>query len=154
MKARTIALTLVMCFVGLTSALADNPQLGTWKLNETKSKMPAGSPKNSTIVYEAMGDQVKITIDGVDAKGNPTHTEWTGKFDGKDYPVTGDPTSDARSYKKVDEHNLDFAATKGGKPTLTGPITVAADGKTRTVHATSTDAEGKKSHMTAIYDRQ
>jgi hypothetical protein len=154
MKARTIAWTFVMCLVGLTFAFADNPQLGTWKLNETKSKLPPGMPKNSTVVYEAAGDQVKITIDGVDAKGSPTHSEWTGKFDGKEYPVSGDVTSDMRSYKKINDHTLEFVAKKGDKTTLSGKITVTADGKTRSVTATGTGPDGKKVAGTVVYDKQ
>ena len=154
MKARTIAWTFVMCLVGLTFAFADNPQMGTWKLNEAKSKMPPGMPKNSTIVYEAAGDQVKITIDGTDAKGAPTHSEWTGKFDGKDYPVTGDPSSDSRAYTKVDDHTLSMVVKKGGKVTATGTIVVSADGKSRTVSTSGTDSMGMKMSNTAVYDKQ
>lgn len=154
MKARTVVLTLVLCLVGLAVCFADSAQMGTWKLNEAKSKLAAGTPKNTTVVYEAAGDNVKVTIDGVDAQGKPTHNEWTGKMDGKDYPVTGDSASDMRSYKQVDEHTLDFTAKKGGKVTITGKVVVSADGKTRTVTATATDAEGKKVHITAVYDKQ
>jgi hypothetical protein len=55
--------------------------MGTWKLNEAKSKFSPGMAKNTTIVYEAVGDNVKITIDGFDSGGKPTHNEWTGKLD-------------------------------------------------------------------------
>jgi hypothetical protein len=58
----------------------------------------------------------------VDGQGKPTHSEWTGKFDGKDYPVTGDPTSDARAYKQVDDHTLGLTVKKDGKVTITGKI--------------------------------
>ena len=54
---------------------------------------------------------------------------WTGKFDGEDYAVTGDPKSDMRSYKKISDHTLAFTAKKDGKTTSTGRIVVAADGK-------------------------
>jgi len=154
MKARTIAWTLVMCLVGLTFAFADNPQMGTWKLNDAKSRLPPGMPNNSTVVYEAAGDQVKITIDGVDAKGAATHSEWTGKFDGKDYPVTGDATSDTRSYKKINDHTLEFVAKKGEKAVLTGTITVSADGKPRSVTASGTGPDGKKVTGTVVYDKK
>ena len=80
--------------------------MGTWKLNEAKSTIPAGAPKNTTVVYSAAGDSVKVTVDGVTGDGKPAHNEWTGKFDGKDYPVTGDPTTDARAYKKVDDRTM------------------------------------------------
>src|SRR6266536_623074 len=91
MKIKTIGLTLGLCFFsGAACFAADDPNMGTWKLNEAKSKTASGMEKLTTVVYEAAGDQVKVTIDGTDANGKPIHNEWTGKFDGKDYAVTGD----------------------------------------------------------------
>ena len=106
MKTLMTGLTLALCVVGAAVCFADDPQMGTWKLNEAKSKFAPGVPKNHTVVYETVGDNVKVTVDGTDKDGNSTHNEWTGKFDGKDYPVTGDPTSDMRSYKKVGDRVL------------------------------------------------
>ena len=97
---------------------------------------------------------MKITVDGTDKDGNATHNEWTGKFDGKDYPVTGDPNIDARSYKKVNDRTLEMTANKGGKVTVSGRIVVSADGKTRTVTVGGTDAEGKKFQSKVLYDKQ
>jgi hypothetical protein len=154
MKARAIVLTLMLCFVGVAVCFADDANIGTWKLNEAKSKLGPGAPKNSTVVYEAAGDNVKVTIDGSDKDGNPTHNEWTGMYDGKDYPVTGDPNSDARSLKKIDDRTLGFNVKKGGKVTTSGRIVVSADGKSRTVTTTGTDATGKKFSSTAVYDKQ
>ncbi len=154
MKTRTTLLTFVMLFVGLTICSAQNPSLGTWKLNEAKSKIPAGSAKNLTVPYEAAGDSIKGTIDGVDGQGKPTHTEWTGKFDGKDYPVTGDPTSDARAIKQIDDHHYQLTVKKGGKVTLTGKAVIAADGKSRTVTVSGTDAAGEKVESIGVYDKQ
>jgi hypothetical protein len=154
MKAKTSVLTLALCFVAGAVCFASDAQMGTWKLNEAKSKIAAGMPKNSTVVFEASGDSVKITIDGADTKGNPTHSEWTGKLDGKDYPVTGDPNSDARSYKQIDDHTLTFTIKKAGKVTITGRVVVSADGKTRTVTTSGTDPEGKKFKSTTVYDKQ
>ena len=153
MNPRTIALTLMFCLVGVAVCFAQGPMMGTWKLNESKSKLP-GKAKNNTVVYEAAGDNVKVTIDGTDADGKPTHNEWTGKLDGKDYPVTGDPTSDSRSVKKVDDHTSTFTVKKDGKTTITGRIVVAADGKSRTVTTHGTSPEGKKVSGTAVYDKQ
>lgn len=154
MKTRTIVLTLVTCFVGLTLCLADVAVMGTWKLNEAKSKLAAGAPKNTTVVYEAAGDMVKVTVDGVDGQGKPTHSEWTGKFDGKDYAVTGDPTSDMRSVKTIDDRTLELTVKNGGKVTASGRIVVSPDNKTRTVTLTGTDAKGKKFRTTMVYDKQ
>lgn len=154
MKTKTSIFTLALCIAAGTICLADSPQMGTWKLNEAKSKFAPGSAKNKTVVYEAAGDQVKVTVDGIDAKGKPTHNEWTGLFDGKDHPVTGDSTADTRSYRKIDNRTLELTVKKGGKVTVTGRIAVSADGKSRTVTTNSTDAKGKKIKNTAVYDKQ
>jgi len=154
MKTRAIVMTLAFCLVGAAVCLADDAMMGTWKLNEAKSKLSPGVAKNTTVVYEATGDNVKVTIDGTDSDGKPTHNEWTGKFDGKDYPVTGDPSSDTRSLKKVDGRTLTFTVKKGDKTTITGRIVVSADGKTRTVTTGGTDSQGKKYSSRALYDKQ
>jgi hypothetical protein len=154
MKARATVLTLALCFVGAAVCFAADGFLGTWKLNEAKSKLSPATPKNSTVLYEAAGDNVKVTIEGTDSDGKPTHNEWTGKFDGKDYPVTGDPSSDSRSLKKINDHTLTFAVKKGDKVTTTGRIVLSADGKTRTVTTSGTDSKGKKVSGTAVYEKQ
>ena len=154
MKAKISVLTLALCFLAGAVCFASDSQMGTWKLNEAKSKLAAGMPKNSTIVFEASGDSIKVTIDGTDSAGKPTHNEWTGKLDGKDYPVTGDPNSDARSYKQVDDHTLEFSIKKGGKVTISGRVVVSADGKTRTATANGTDPQGKTFKSTSVYDKQ
>src|SRR6266511_5138452 len=154
MKAKTILASLAAFFVGLAVCLAADPQIGTWKLNEAKSKLGAGATKNNTVVYEAAGENVKITVDGVASDGKPVHHEWTGKYDGKDYPVTGDPNQDVRSYKKTDDRTLEFVARKGGTVIVTGRVAVTADGKSRTVTTTATDSSGKKVISTAVFDKQ
>ena len=153
MKTKTSLLTLSLCFAAGTLCFA-SPLAGTWKLNEAKSKLNPEGPKNIKVVYSAAGDSVKVTVDGVDKDGKATHNEWTGKFDGKEYPVTGDPTSDMRSYKRVDDHTLELTGKKGSSVTVTGSIVVAADGKSRTVSVTGTDSSGKKVSSTAVYGKQ
>ena len=154
MKTRTILLTLALCFVAVAVVFAEDANMGTWKLNEAKSKFAAGATKNSTVVYEAAGDSVKVTVDGTGKDGKPAHNEWTGKFDGKDYPVTGDPNTDARSYKKIDGRTLEVTGKKESKVVTTGRIVVSADGKTRTVNTSTTDSTGKMMKSTAVYDKQ
>ena len=140
MKTKTIGLTLAFCFLAGGVCFAADPQMGHWKLNEAKSKFTPGSPKNTMVVYAAAGDGVKVTVNGVDAKGKSAHNEWTGKFDGKNYPVTGDPTSEARSYKKIDDHTLALTIWHHGRVMTTGQIVVSADGKSRTVATNGRDA--------------
>jgi len=153
MKTKTTALIISLVFVSVALGFQSDPQIGTWKLNEAKSKF-AGKARNNTVVYEAAGDQIKVTVDGVDESGGAVHNEWTGKFDGKDYPVTGDAASDMRSYRMIDKRTLELTLKKGGKTIVTGRIVVSHDGKSRTVTTTATDAQGKKVTNVAVYDKQ
>ena len=153
MKAKAIALTISLVFVSVAMGFQNDPNIGTWKVNEAKSKF-AGKARNQTVVYEAVGDQTKVTVDGVDESGGTVHSEWTGKFDGKDYPVTGDANSDVRSYRKVNARTLALTGKKGGKTTLTGRIVISRDGKSRTVTTTATNAQGKKVTNVVFYDKQ
>jgi hypothetical protein len=154
MKLRTIMLALAVCFMAVTVCFAGNPNLGTWKLNEAKSKIPAGAPKNNTVVYEAMGDNIKVSVDGVDGSGKPIHNEWTGKFDGKDYPLAGDTAADSRSYKSINERTTELINKKDGKVTTKGKIVISADGKSRTITVNGVDPAGKKFSYVAAYDKQ
>jgi hypothetical protein len=147
-------LLLVAFSLFAVAAFAADANVGSWKLNESKSKIPAGAPKNNTVVYTAAGDSYKCVVDGVDGAGNPAHNEWTGKFDGKDYPVVGDPSADTRSIQKVDDRHYKLNNKKAGKVTTSGTIDFSADGKTRTLTTHSTDAAGKKITAVAVYDKQ
>ena len=154
MKVKAILFALAVFFVGAVVCSADNPNMGTWKLNEAKSKFAAGATKNHTVVYEAAGNDIKVTVDGSDGSGAAVHSEWTGKFNGRYHAVSGSPTSDKRSYTRVNSRTMTFREKKGGKVVLTGTITVARNGKTRTVSTTGRDAKGKWVHNTAVFDKQ
>ena len=153
MRTRTILLALAACVAGAAAILAAD-QSGTWKLNTAKSKISPGVPQNNMVVITAMGDQTKVIVDGTDGAGRPAHNEWVGKFDGKDYPVTGDPSVDMRSYKAKGDNSWEVAQKKSGKVTTSGTVTISADGKTRTVETKGTDAQGKPVSSHAVYDKR
>jgi hypothetical protein len=95
-----------------------------------------------------------VTGDGVDADGKPVHSEWKGRFNGKDFEVTGDPAADMRAYTKVNDQTLNMTTKKGGKVVSQGKIVVAADGKSRVVTTSGVTAKGKKFTNTAVYDKE
>jgi hypothetical protein len=154
MKARKAIASAILCLAVAAVCFAADAFMGTWKLNEAKSKLAPGAVKNTSVVYEAAGDSIKVTIEGVDKDGKATHNEWTGKFDGKDYPVAGSSTEDSRAIKKINDRTLEATVKKDGKVTITGRIAVSEDGKTRTVTLHSTDADGKKVTSVLVYDKQ
>jgi hypothetical protein len=154
MKTKMILAFLAVFFASFGLCLAGEPQMGTWKLNEAKSKLNPEAAKLTTAAWAPAGDSVKITVDGVDKDGGPVHDEWTGKLDGKDYPVTGDPRSDMRSYRKIDDHTFELTVKKAGKVVAGGFVVISADGTTRTAVAMTTDASGKNVPFIAVYNKQ
>jgi hypothetical protein len=157
MKTRAILASLaILCAAAAVSFAADaGGNMGTWKLNEAKSQFAPGATKNHTVVYSAApNDMIKVVVDGTDKAGKAVHNEWTGKFDGKDYPATGDPNYDARSYTPAGPNALDMTVKKAGKVVGTGKIVVSADGKSRTVTTKASDPAMAMMNNTAVYDKQ
>ena len=74
MKTKTIALSLGLILAAGALYAADSFE-GTWKLNESKSKLTRGTGKNTKVVYDSrlIRDKMTVTGDGVDADGKPVH---------------------------------------------------------------------------------
>ena len=154
MKTKTFGLILSFFFFGSAICFAADPHMGTWKLNEAKSKITPGTAKFTTVTFKNTSGNIGVTADGMDANGKPMHVEWSGKFDGKDYRVTGDPNADTRAYRKVDDRTLEVTIKKNGKVTVKSRTVVSADGKTRTGNVSGTTPNGKKFKNVAVYDKQ
>jgi hypothetical protein len=136
--------------------LAAGTEVGTWKLNVAKSKYsPGPAPKSNTAKIEAWGDDgYKLTSNGTDAEGKPTHIEYAVKFDGKDVAIKGSPNSDTISAKRIDASTIETTSKKAGKVVMTIRSTVAKDGKTRTSVYTGKNAQGADVRNTAVYEKQ
>ena len=152
-KTRIAVVAVALSFVGSAACFAANPHMGTWKLNEAKSKLIPGMGKNMTVTYTEQKDKMKVTVDGVDKDGKPTHSVWVGKADGKAYPAKGNLPYNSVAYKIVNDHTYDLTAMNDGKMIWSGKSTVAADGKSRTVNFNGTGADGKKFKGKAVYDK-
>ena len=154
MKSKTILSTLFLSLAALSLCLAGpDAWMGTWKLNEAKSKLSPGAVKNSKVVYSTEKGEIRIMTEGVDKDGKPTRSVWSGKFDERDYLVALDPMVDTRSYKEIDANTLEFIVKKESQVIATGRVVLSPDGKTRTVTTTGT-RDGKPFENVAVYDKQ
>ena len=135
-------------------AFAANVHLGTWKLNQAKSKFETGT-RNDTVTYApAKGDMIKLIVDGKDKDGKPIHWTWMGKFDGQPSRVNGNMEADMLAIEKIDNRTNKITTMKNGKAVATSMITVSKDGLWRRVTTTGTDANGKKFTDKAYYDKR
>jgi hypothetical protein len=137
------------------SAQASDPRIGTWKMNAAKSQFNPGPPPQSLIVkVEPAGQGEKVTADIGNADGTRTTTVYTANFDGKEYPLTGSPTADTVSLKRIDSRTTDRTDKKGGKVVTTLKRVVSQDGKTMTVTTKGTTADGQPANNVIVFEKQ
>jgi hypothetical protein len=136
-------------------ATAHAQAVGTWKLNLAKSKYQQGqTPKSTTLVYEAAGAGIKVTVDTVPATGPAIHYAYTANYDGKDVPVVGNPNADMAARTRVNATTTRLVNKMGGKILSTVTIVTSADGKTLTITTAGTDAKGLNIDSVAVYEKQ
>jgi hypothetical protein len=153
MTARFMRLAaLLLCFaVGLWAA---DPWLGTWKLNVAKSKFSPGPPPKSRVrTFEMAGDQLKSTVENVNAEGQTGRTVWIGKKDGKEYPVEGPPMKVTFSVRQISPTAQEWVAKREGKPAYTSRLVLSKDGRTITQTVKGTQ-DGKPFENISVHEKQ
>ncbi len=113
-------------------AQGPDPLVGTWKVNVVKSKWDPPSAAMKTLVtkHESVPpDGVKMTLDGVNGRGEPIHLEYTYKLNGTDFPYSANTT---RAYTRIDDGSYEYVEKVDGKVTRTSKVVRSADGKTAT----------------------
>ena len=152
---RRLAFTFLCTMFFVTAGYVADHFAGTWKQNMAKSKYsPGPAPKSVMVKSDVVEGGLHVVIDTVDAEGKAIHAEWTGKFDGKDYPVKNDPARDAVSLKKIDDYTIEVTNKKAGKVTTVNREEFARDGKTRTITVVGTNAQGQKINNVTYWERQ
>ncbi len=144
-------LALLTFVLGVGVCYAQKPFIGTWTLNEAKSKPAPGTGKITKVIYEEHGQDVTEIREGTDAKGQPVHTEWTGKWDGHYYSAKG--TKVMVAFTKINDRTVAIKVKSGSKIVTTVRMIVSPDGKTRTVIVHSTNAAGKPERSVWVFDK-
>ena len=159
MRIKTLgAFAMTLLFVALAlnvPVAAADQQSGVWKMDPAKSKYdPGPAAKSITLKIESDGDAIKYTSDGIDAAGNPTHMEYTAKYDGKDYPITGNPNADTVALERADANTTRSTLKKDGQIVMTVTSVVSDDGKTRTSTFKGKNAKGQDVNNILVYNKQ
>jgi hypothetical protein len=114
--------------------------VGTWQLDVAHSEWKSGPAPyaRGTWTIERAGDDVKMVYDLVGTRGGVTHMEWTGRFDGADYPLQGADAAITYAYTAVDARTLDLIVKVDGQVSTRGRITFAPDGRSLTAETPMT----------------
>ena len=141
--------------VGHLLAQAADPVNGTWELNLAKSQFdPGPGPQSQTRTYESDGQTVKHISKGVNAEGKPTQVEYTASYDGKDYPITGNPVADTISLKRIDNVTVEATLKKDGRVVSTTTRVISKDGKEMLFRTNGTNAKGEAVKNILVFDKR
>jgi len=158
MQARIAALlaSILLSASAQLAAQGDDPRLGIWKINFAKSRFnPGPPPRSMTVTFEPYGnDGYKVTIDTVEANGEIRKHEYMAKYDGRDYPVSGDPGRDTVALKKIDRYILEYTNKRGGRVINTYREVIAPDLKSRSITQQGMSSRGVAVDNYIVYDKQ
>lgn len=132
---------------------SSNPLVGSWRLNVARSSFAGDAPTKATRDVDPGKGGVRI-VDTVAYKdGRAVRTEWMVKYDGKDYPMKGEPTYTI-SISRASDHFFNFKIKVNGRVTTTGQIVCSPDGQSETMTGTEVDARGVLTQFTTFWDRE
>ena len=156
MRAKPLSVIFIVLAISGSLWAADDLLMGTWQLDLTKSKFkPGPPPKSLTHKYEPHETNgVKFASEGMDAQGEPIHSEYSANYDGTDYTVTGDPTHNSVSMRRIDAYTTEVTSRRNGQALWTSRSEVSKDGKTLTITQKGTTAQGQSVNNVLVFDKQ
>ena len=114
------------------SAADPNPKLwnGTWHLNAAKSKFQSSAKVASeTRTYDIAGKKVTMKTSSKNPAGKEMNFSYTAGYDGKWYPMVGNPNADRIMLRVVSDRQFRASSRLKGKPSVHSKATVSSDGK-------------------------
>jgi hypothetical protein len=94
-----------------------HPVSGSWRIQ----KYNTVSNNGLTVSYQGTTDGLKMS----DLNGN----SYDAKFDGKEYPIQGDPGHTMVTLKRIGQDTIEETSKRDGKLVGVAKMTVSSDGK-------------------------
>jgi hypothetical protein len=149
-------LTLAAVLIPISLLAAENPFLGTWKLNPAKSKSsPTPVPKELTVTFEQDGDKIRRTANGIDGEGNPVKQTGSIAWDGKDHEIKAPDGSPRQvAVKHVSDRERAITVKRDGQVVTKMRTVISKDGTTMTNTSDGVTDKGEKYHAVTVYEKQ
>ena len=146
-------------FSSVVLVAAENPWIGTWKLDPAKSKLATypKSPKEMTVVSRDLGNQTsEVTLKGTTVDGSPISRKYTVGANGG--PTTwlegGPPAGYAENTTVINDRVRDSTFTHDGKKLSDTHFVLSEDGNSLTVTTKGVNIDGKPLDVMAFFERQ
>jgi hypothetical protein len=140
----------------LTLALfaAENPFVGTWKLNAAESNLEgSGLGPAATVHIESDGAGLKVSVETT-VRGQPNNFTYQATFDGKPNKVPGNPAMDEISTQRINARSFTLRVKKAEAIVFTERYSLS--GKTLTISRFGQSPEDgtKRYSATLVFDKQ
>jgi hypothetical protein len=153
----TWTLAVILLVSSLTSATHTQqaPWFGTWQqVPPEKSWFDPWPYQKVTLRIEPSDDGLRVVYDMVRRRGGITHIEWSGRFDGRDYPVQGVDYVLTNAYRMLSDRSYEIVVRADGSEVAVATAVVSADGKMLTVDTVERVPGGQGRKSTAAYMRR
>ena len=131
------------------------PWFGSWQ------QVPPDSPwfnpwpyRKVTLRIEPWNDGLRVVYDMVRRRGGITHMEWSGRFDGREYPVQGVDYVLTNAYRQLSDRSYEIVVRVDGREVAVATAVVSPDGQRLRVDTVERDARGQAVKSTAEYVRR
>jgi len=156
-RMRSIAAKLIVGMALMASLMyAGDNSVGVWKRNLEGTKYADANPNPITALIMtriAVPGGLKIISKGHRKDGSVIDYTVTAIYDGKDYPVSGvGSVFDTIAVTRIDDDHFP-SVTKKGKYHMDGMTVISNGGKTMTITNKGTDANGKETSFTVVWDK-
>ena len=134
--------------VTVLAAQSPNPRIGKWKLKQEP-------PAINIMTYEPAGDGgMKVTVESKNAQGREQKWTYITMLDGKDVPISGHPSADVCSVKKIDNRTNEITNKKNGQVIQIITNVITPDGKTINNTYRNFNDKGEETRTTtAVYEK-
>jgi hypothetical protein len=117
-----------------------NAVSGSWRIEKVENL----SENAQTVTLKQTADGLEMSM--------PTGESYAAKFDGKDYPMKGDPSVSHIRLKKIDERTIEESGFHNGKPVYVATIKVTPNGKTIT-YAVDDKLRNRQNKFVAVKEK-
>jgi hypothetical protein len=150
-----VALLLGLSCLANAISAQTQPHIGKWVLSPGKSVYSPGPPPRGQVrTYTQDGDGLKAVIETQQPLGGKTVAEYSARFDGKDYPLTGNSDIDTIALKRIDDWTFEATLKRRGSTVSTVRNVVSKDGRTMTVTSKGVNARGQPTSSVALFTKQ
>ena len=149
-KFTLIVASLALAIPQGASAADPNAKLwnGTWHLNAAKSKFASSAKEQSeTRTYNIFHGKVAMKSSSKDPSGKALNFSYSAGYDGKWYPMVGNPNADRISLKVISDREVKASSQLHGKPSVESIAKVSADGKHLTLQRKMLRLKGAPTDM-------